>query len=185
MRPLILLAAAAACIAGCSMFSGGRIEDAAWYHMRLADSLEQRMAFREAALHYQSVAEEYPLSTAYPAAVRRTGFLYASEFNEARNDSTALHWLNVCLSLPLKKADRENIQVFVSFLQRIRALRDGLARRTATVDSLALVSKRQTGTIGAESRRLQELEAELIQAQKELRKMRDIDLRLSKNRGRK
>jgi hypothetical protein len=185
MKTWTILAAGIILFSGCSMFSNGRIEDAAWYHMRLADSLEQRMAYREATLHYESVAVEYPLSTAYPVAVRRVAQLYASEFNEARNDSTALRWFTLCLGLPLKKSERENVQTFISLLRRTRTLREDLARRSAAVDSLTTLSRRQTGTIGADARRLQELETELVQAQKELTKMRDIDLRLSKNRGRK
>ena len=185
MRRLLFLAAAAALAAGCSLFQGGTIENAAGYHMRLADSLEQRKAFREAVRHYESVAEQYPRSASYPAAVRRIALLYAGELYDPRADSIALHWFTVYLRLPLRKAEQENAQTFLSLLRRTQTLRDDLTRRTATVDSLTLASRRQAGTISAEFRRLQEVEAELRQAQRELTKMRDIDLRLSKDRGRK
>jgi hypothetical protein len=185
MKQFLATALAALLVAGCSIFGGSRIESASWYHMRLADSLEQRKSFREAARHYESVAELYPQSTAYPAAVRRVALLYASDFNESRNDSIALYWLAIYVGMPIKKAEREDVQTVISLLRRTKALRDDLAHRTALADSLMLVNRRQASIIGSESRRLQDLEAELAQTQKELTKIRDIDLRLSKSRERK
>jgi hypothetical protein len=185
MRRLLLVAAAAALASGCSLFQGNRIEDAAAYHLRLADSLEHRKEYREAIRHYESVTGQYARSASYPAAVRRLALVYAGEFNNAHADSVALYWFGVYVRMPLKKFEQENVHAFVSLLRRSQVLRDDLARRAAAVDSLSLTSRRQAGAIGADARRLQEVTEELLQTQKELAKMRDIDLRISKNRGRK
>jgi len=185
MKRLLLVAAAAVLAAGCALFQGNRIEDAAAYHMRLADSLEYRKEYREAIRHYESVTEQYARSASYPAAVRRLALLYAGEFSDARADSVSQYWFGVYMRMPLKRPEQEIVRVFLSLLRRSQTLRDDLARRTAAVDSLTLTSRRQAGTISADARRLQDVQEDLIQTQKELAKMRDIDLRISKNRERK
>jgi len=148
----------------------------------MADSLEQEMALQGAAEHYALVATEFPQTSAYPVAVRKAAMLYASEFNPARNDSLALRWFTACLGLPLKKPERENVQTFIALLQRVRVLQVEVTRRTASADSLASITRRQAGTVSTDQRRIQELEAELQQTQKELKRMKEIDLRLSKSR---
>jgi len=185
MKWALFVLSAAAMAAGCAGVDGSRSDDAVAYHMRMADSLEQEMALRGAAEHYAAVAEGYPQSGAYPVAVRKAAILYSSEFNEARNDSLALHWFTAYLGLPLKKAERENVQTFVSLLQRTRTLREELNRRTMMADSLGALARRQAGTLNADTRRIQDLEAELQKAEGELKKIKDIDLRLSRSRGRK
>jgi hypothetical protein len=177
--PLILFAM---CIGGCTGSGESRTSELVNYHMRLADSLEQEMAYQPAAEHYSVVATEFPQSIAYPTAVRRAAFLYASEFNPARNDSLALRWFTACLRLPLKRSERENIQTFVDLLQRIQSLRTDLRRRTASADSLSGVLRRHTSTATIDARRIQELETELQQVQTELKRMKEIDVRLSKSR---
>lgn len=179
LSPLIVVAAF---IAGCAGSFESRTADLVSYHMRLADSLEQEMAFQGAAEHYALVATEFPHSSAYAVAIRKAALLYASEFNPARNDSIALHWFTACLGLPLKKADRENVQTFITLLQRLRALHDEVARRAASTDSLISIVRRQAGTVATETRRIQDLEAELLQTQNELKRMKEIDLRLFKSR---
>ena len=178
--PLILCAAFG--MGGCVVSGESRTSELVNYHMRMADSLEQEMAYQPAAEHYAVVATEFPQSSAYPTAIRRAAFLYASEFNPARNDSLALRWFAACLRLPMKRADRENVQTYVALLQRIRTLQFDLSRRTATADSIAGVLRRQTSTTTIDARRIQELETELQQVQNELKRMKEIDLRLSKSR---
>ncbi|MEW6509721.1 MAG: hypothetical protein AB1428_02045 [Bacteroidota bacterium] len=172
-------------LAGCGGTEGSRTANLVNYHMRLADSLEQEMALKGAAEHYVVVATEFPQSTAFPVAARKAALLYASEFNPARNDSLALYWFTACLNLPMKKADREHFQMFVSLLRRVRTLQESLARKTASVDSLTTLAKRQSGTIMTDMRRLQDLEADLQQVQQELKRMKEIDVKLSKSRTRK
>lgn len=182
MKTCVLLMAIGLLLAGCAGSFESRTADLVTYHMRMADSLEQVMALQGAAEHYALVATEFPQTSAYPVAVRKSAMLYASEFNPARNDSLALRWFTACLALPLKKTDRENFQTFIALLQRVRVLQEEVTRRTATTDSLASVARRQAGSVATDLRRIQDLEAELQQTQKELKRMKEIDLRLSKSR---
>lgn len=182
MKTLVSLITVALFIAGCAGSFESRTADLISYHMRMADSLEQEMALQGAAEHYALVATEFPQTSAYPIAIRKAAMLYASEFNPARNDSLALRWFTACLGLPLKKSDRENVQTFMALLQRVRVLQEEVTRRTASSDSLTSVARRQAGAVATDLRRIQELEAELQQTQKELKRMKEIDLRLSKSR---
>lgn len=152
------------------------------FHMRVADSLERRMELRQAAAHYSFVAEEYPQSPAYPLAVRKAALLYASENNPVRNDSIALRWFTAYLDLPLRKPEREDVQTSLSLLRQIRSLRGELLRRGTSADSVTVATRKQGMLL---NRRIQDLEAELTQAQAELKKLKEIDLRLSKSRVRK
>jgi hypothetical protein len=140
---------------------------------------------REAATHYAAIVDQYPQSTYYAFALRKAGLLYASEYSASRNDSLALGWLTSYLRFPLKKPEREDIQACISLLQRIQLLHDENARRSVVADSLMAVTRKQATTLSATSRRIQDLEAEIQQTQGELKKMKEIDVRLSKSRVRK
>jgi hypothetical protein len=185
MRVALAIALASAVLSGCLASPDTWGSGAVAYHMRMADSLEEAMSLQLAAAHYAAVAEEYPLSAAYPYAVRKAALLYANEFNPARNDTLALHWFKIYLGLSLRKAERENVQATASLLQRVVNARERLARLTRQADSLTVVSRAQAGTLGADARRIQALESELEQAQRELQRMKEIDLQLSKSRGRR
>jgi hypothetical protein len=187
MKPIGLVAVAAIIVAGCAGAGGNRnTTPAVAYRMYLADSLEQVMAIRQAADQYAIIAREHPRSSAYPRAVRKAAMLYASEYNTARSDSLSLYWFTAYLALPLKKSERDEVQTYVTLLQRIKTIRDELNRRVIVADSLIAVTKKQAGTMTADMRRrIAELEASVNEAQTELRKMKDIDLRLSKSRSRK
>jgi hypothetical protein len=154
-------------------------------HMVMADSLERQMAIREALEHYGIVAEVYPRSSAYPTAVRKAALLSISDLNPAPSDSLALRWFSAYLSLPLKKPERETVRTFVTLLKRVKVLREDLNRKAITADSLSAATRRQAGILATDARRIQELESELQQANSALRKMKDIDLQLSKSRTRK
>jgi hypothetical protein len=150
-----------------------------------ADSLEQVKAIRSAAETYGTIADQYPQSSVYPQAVRKAALLTATELNPARNDSLALRWFAAYLALPTKKEEHEVAQVCFSLLQRLRVLQEEMIKRTGAADSLGGVVRRLGTTMSAEQRRIADLEAELTQVQGELRRLKEIDLRLSKSRGRK
>jgi hypothetical protein len=152
--------------------------------MQLADSLEQEGKFQSAALQYAKVAEEFPRSSFYPSAVRRAALMYSISPFSARNDSAAYRWYVAYLSLPLKKPERENVRVSTELLYRILRLHVQIEKISATSDSLTVMTKRQTASLNADSHRMQELELQLEHAQAELRKIKEIDLRLSKSRVR-
>ena len=152
------------------------------YRMRLADSLEWEGMFQSAAAQYAAVAEQFPQSSYYGPAVRRAALMYSISPPSARNDSAAYRWYLAYLSLPLKKQERENVRASVAVLHRILQLHAQIAQIYAAADSLTVLTRRQSASFTAESRRMLELELQLQRAQSELKKIKEIDLRLSKSR---
>ena len=65
---------------------------------------------------------------------------------------------------------------------RVKMLRDSLARVNALSDSIAFAVRKQANEATARGKRVQELEAELQQATDELKKLKEIDVRISKSR---
>lgn len=180
-----ILVVAGLTLSGCGLFTPERgAEGGAAYRMRLADSLEQEGLFLGAATQYAAVAEQYPQSSLYPSAVRRAALMYSISPMSARNDSAAYRWYITYLSLPLNKAERENVRVSTELLHRVMQLHAQIEQIYAAGDSLSVLTKRQSASLNADSHRMQELELELQQAQAELKKIKEIDLRLSKSRVR-
>jgi len=173
-------------LSGCiSMSSMRTSESAALSLYSRADSLEGAMAIRAAAEAYGTIADQYPQSSVYSQAVRKAALLTAVELNPARNDSLALRWFAAYLALPSRKEEREVAQVCYSLLQRFRVLQDEMMKRSTAADSLSGVVRRMGTSMSAEQRRIADLEAEISQVQGELRRLKEIDVKLSKNRGRK
>jgi hypothetical protein len=153
------------------------------YHMQLADSLEAAFMLKEAALEYKLVAELYPNTSYYPAAVRNTALLYSNPANPAVDDSLSLHWFQTYLTLPISRDERVKAEIYVTMLQRINGLRKELNRRAAAIDSLQMVTRKQAGDLAARTRRVQELEAELKKTTLELERLREVDVRISRRKG--
>jgi hypothetical protein len=149
--------------------------------MRIADSLEHEGSFQRAAIEYAAVAEGFPESTYYPAAVRRAALMFSISPYSAKNDSAAYRWYFEYLSLSLSKPERENVRVSVELLHRILLLHAQITQMYTAADSLSVLTKRQAVSMTADSHRMQELELQLQNAQAELKKIKEIDLRLSKS----
>ncbi len=91
---------AAAFIVGCSSSDNlSNTEREAQRHMAVADTLERASALKEATLEYALVARNYPSTSVYPTAVRKTALLLSSPANPAANDSASRYWLSVYLGL--------------------------------------------------------------------------------------
>jgi hypothetical protein len=182
---LSIFIAAGLMLSGCGLFpEPGGPASGAGNRMRIADSLEQDGLFQGAATEYARVAEQFPQSSYYPTAVRRAALMYSISPYSMRNDSAAYRWYLAYLSLPLKKPERENVRVSVELLHRILLLHAQIAQIYTATDSLTVLTKRQSASLNAGSHRMQELELELQKAQAELRKIKEIDIRLSKSRVR-
>jgi hypothetical protein len=151
-------------------------DDAAVRHMRLGSSFERSFLLHQALVEYGIVAERFKTSKVYPAAVRKLAVLNCNPQVPNASDSTALYWFRTYMTLNPPPHDRENAQVCIALLQRIVALRDQLARRSATTDSLMLLSRRQSAEIANKTRRLQETENALNEARSRLKRMKDVDL---------
>ncbi len=158
-------------------------EARAEYHMQLADSLESAFMLKEAALEYKLVAELYPNTSYYPAAVRNTALLYSNPANPGVDDSLSLHWFQTYLTLPISRDERVKAEIYVTMLKRINDLRKELNRRTAAIDSLQTFTRRQAGDLAARTKRVQELEAELKKTTLELERLREVDVRINRRKG--
>jgi hypothetical protein len=158
-------------------------ESRAEYHMRVADSLETMYALREAALEYKLVAELYPATSHYPNAVRNTALLYSNPANPAVDDSLSLQWFQTYLTLPISREEKVKAEIYVTMLKRLTALRREISRRSAIVDSLQNITRRQSGDLATRTRRNQELELELKKTMSELERLREVDVRINKRKG--
>jgi hypothetical protein len=183
MPQLFGLALAAAAVAGCGTLVGEHGEEAeARRQVELARTLEAASNLREAAHEYSMVAQRYPNSSVWPTAVRKTAILYASPLNPSRNDSISLVWFAAYQSLPLNPLEKDVVQSHVALQGRMKALDDELNRQKEANDSLSVSVKKLAAAATAQGRRTQELEAQLRQTSEELKKLKEVDIRLSKNR---
>jgi len=189
MRELsFLIAFLLAMVIGCSSHESERGEYAwgsAERHMDLAEKLERAASLREATFEYTLVAQLFPSSESYPVAVRKAALLYANPKNPAKNDSAARYWFQKYLELDLTPEERDLAVQFSHMTQTTTLLEAAAARRGGTADSLHAVVKKQTTDLAAKSKRVQELEAELIKVSQELKKLREIDVRMHKDRQKK
>ena len=168
---------------GCS--STGVVSDEEIQAQRLmatADTLESASAITKATNEYLLVAEHFPSTSVYPRAVRNAGLLLGSPSNPAANDSASQYWLNKYLALALPPEERLMIKMYLAMVRRITTLSDSLHLQTEAVDSLASVTRKQTTEAISRNRRLQEMEAELQRVSTELKKLKEIDIRISKSR---
>lgn len=184
MRLTLVFAAACLVAAGCA--NGVRVdsdtEARATRHMILADSLQQAVALDQAMLEYQIVAEHYPTSTAYPAAVRKISLLYLNPENPVQSDSLALHWLNTYLGLPVAPQDRENARAEMHLLGRLAALQADLERQHHVADSLVAVTRKQDAQLLNQAQQLQTLQNELKQVRQELDRLKQVDVQINRSR---
>jgi len=172
-------------LAGCGVFSNARSPSSfAARRMQIADSLEQEGLYKQSADAYAYVATRFSRSSQYPIAVRRAALLYSLSPPTIANDSAAYRWYQAYLALPLEKSDREDARIAVELLSRILSLHDQIVQLYITTDSLTVLTKRQAASMSADTHRIQEIEQQLQQAQSELAKIKEIDLRLSKTRNR-
>lgn len=154
-------------------------------HMAIADSLERSSLLSMATLEYQIVAEQFPSSSVYPAAARKTALLFGSPENSAANDSASLYWLQRYAEVSPSPEEKQVIQMYLAVVSEVRALRDSLSLKGALVDSLAALARKQATDATARIRRIQELDTELQKASNELRKLKEVDEQISKSRGKK
>jgi hypothetical protein len=183
MKHAFTLLAACLLTAGCSTLNvDSDTEARAARHMVLADSLEEATAFDQATIEYRIVAELYPTSSAYQAAVRKTSLLYLNPDNPARNDSLAAHWLSIYLGLPVQRSERENARTQLNLLERVASLQHELAKRLDVSDSIAAVTRKQEAQISTQAQQLQALQNELRQVRQELDKLKQVDVQMNKSR---
>jgi len=173
-------------LAGCSGPPIDRdAESRALRHMLLADTLQRASSLPEAMLEYDLVTELYPKTSYYPLAVRKTALLYANPGNPVANDSAALYWLGVYRQLSIPPDERQTIDLFQTLITKLMSLKREFSQETIVADSLAFVARRQSVDLTSRARRIQDLELQLQQANDELTKLKEVDVRLSRSREKK
>ncbi len=133
-------------------------------HMDGAIALEKSLEYCQAIQEYTIVAESYPSTSYYKAAVWNAALLNIYPANPEIEHSAALHWLQIYLELPLSLEQEEGARLYVALLLQIKDLQTELSR-----------------TIGVTKK----LEAELAKARDELKKMKEVDVRMHRSKAEK
>jgi len=143
-----------------------------------AAALEDSQEYHQAAKEYAIVAERYPSSSYYQAAVRKAAFLNIHPSNSKPDTSTALHWLQIYLTLPLSPEEKESAQLHLTMLENVNRLQSEISRQDADINKLRTINRKQSGKITTDTERMKKLEADLAQAQIQLEEMKEVDLRM-------
>lgn len=173
-------------LSGCSPGALDSAADArAQRSLQTADSLDRANSLAEASLAYALIAEQYPGTPSGQTAACNAALLYSDPMNSAANDSIALFWFTRCSRMQVQGTNGRTVRVASSLFDRIRILRDESVRLAASNDALSAQTKRLNGTVGNQSKRIQDLEQELRRTGKELKSLKEVDLRMSRSRQKK
>jgi len=170
-------------LAGCvSQFRGFKLESQARSHMERAAALEDSSAYHQAAREYAIVAERYPSTSYYKGAVWKAALLNIHPANSKIDTSAALFWMKVYLGLSISSKEKEDATLYVAMIERINGLQAELFSLVSEKDKLLAVTRKQSSDIVTGTQRLGELEAELAKARDELKKMKEVDVRMQRSR---
>ena len=150
--------------------------------MGLADSFAQGNDFRRAIHLYSIIADNAPETVWGATATHRTALLLSSPRNPSRNDSLALLWFRSTIARTRSADERLQAEVSIALLDRLQVRVRDARRQRAIVDSLQTALRRQSGTILSQTRRLQDMEREVVTAQTELKRLKEVDVTLSRSR---
>ena len=131
------------------------------------------------------MAEHYPGTSPYRDAVRKAALIYCDPLNPAANDSIALYWLGVYGRMKLTMDEERMVRDITALLQRVKTLRQRISRGATTTENLNSEAKKRTATLNSQARRIQELEEELQRTNQELKRLKDVDLQMSRRRQKK
>ena len=170
-------------LAGCvSQYRDSKLESQARSHMERGAALENSSAYHQAAREYAIVAEQYPTTSCYKAAVWKAAVLNIHPANSNYDASAARFWLNVYLGMPLTPEEKENATLYVAMIERTNGLQSQLSSLVSEREKLLDVTRKQSGDIDTGTQRIGELEAELAKAQDDLKKMKEVDVRMQRSR---
>jgi cell division septation protein DedD len=170
-------------ISGClSQIQSSESELKARESMERAAALEKAEAYHQAAQEYAMVAEHYPSTSYHKLAVWKAALLNMHPANPEINYAAALGWLRAYLKLPLSSAEKETAALYVSMVERVDDLQAELSAVVEEKNRLLEITKKQSGDIESDTKRREELEAELAHAWDELNKMKAVDVRMHRSR---
>jgi hypothetical protein len=146
---------------GGSRYLSNTEDVAAEAHMRLADSLANAVSLHEAALEYELVAEDYPTSRFYRTAVRNAAYLHCDPSNPEFDENASLYWFQIYHDQEISKQEKTDVEMCIGLLNRIASLRTKMTRKTT------------------------DLEQQVKYANDELRKLKDVDIKIHERRAKK
>jgi hypothetical protein len=157
------------------------IELQAERHMKLAETLLENGDLREATHEYVMVAEEYPATVYHSQAIWNAALMYLRQDNPIANDSVALYWIDQyrLLGNTSEEVVAEPLQ---KLLRRSMMLHRQLLARQVVVDSLTGATRKLQGEMTTRSKQVSDLDQELKKVSEELRKLKEVDVRMSKSR---
>jgi|WetSurMetagenome_2_1015567.scaffolds.fasta_scaffold305998_2 hypothetical protein len=180
---------AALILAGCASPQPPRIKPSVdtgpKRQLDLARAFETGSDLRRAIYLYQMIATDNTRSPVTIEATRKAAVLTGSVRNPERSDSLSLQWFKKYLSLPITPAERENAELCISLLDRVLTQQRHGMYYAAKADSLQEVIRHLGTALVSQSQRVLELERETRNANAEVKRMKDIDVRLSQSRRRR
>lgn len=188
----LLLAQAAALFALCSVscvppsdtsYSAVSEVSDADRQLALATTFVQGGDFKRALHIYTMVADNDPVSPSGATASQMAGLVMTTLRNPARNDSIGAVWFRKALARTRSTDQRLQTEVPLALLDRISMQTVEMRRHRTIVDSLQRVIRRQSGTILSQTRRLQDMEREVVAAKGQVQKLKELDENLSRTRG--
>ncbi len=164
--------------------------------LRLANTLAQSGDFPRAIHLFSIVAENFPETEWGATATHKTALLLSSPRNPSRNDSLAILWFRNTIARTKSPDEQLQAEVSIALLDRLLVRAREARRQRVIVDSVELTVRRQAGTILSQTRRLQErlqerlqdmerlqaMEREVASARNELKKLKEVDINLSRSR---
>jgi len=165
-----------------SQIQSSESESKARDYMERAAALEKAGAYHQAAQEYAMVAEHYPSTSYHKLAVWKAALLNIHPANPKINYAAALGWLQAYLKLPLSSAEKETATLYVSMVERVDDLQAELSSMVEEKNRLLEITKKQSSDIESDTKRRNELEAELAHAWDELNKMKAVDVRMHRSR---
>ncbi len=149
--------------------------------MDRAAALENTEAYQQAAQEYAIVAEYYPSTSYHKLAVWKAASLNIHPANPEINYAVALNWLKAYLKLPLSPAEKETATFYVSMVERVNNLQAELSSVVEEKNRLLEITQKQSSDIESDTKRREELEADLAHAWDELKKMKAVDVRMHRS----
>ena len=165
-----------------SQIQGSESESKARDYMERAAALEKAEAYHQAAQEYAMVAEHYPSTSYHKLAVWKAALLNIHPANPEINYAAALSWLQAYLKFPLSPEEKETATLYVSMVERVNDLQAELSSMVEEKNKLLEITKKQSSDIESDTKRREELEAELAHAWDELNKMKAVDVRMHRSR---
>jgi cell division septation protein DedD len=182
-RPNVIFIILCFLLAGCvSQFRGFKFESQARSHMERAAALEESSSYHQAAQEYAIVAERYPSTSYYKRAVWRAALVNIHPDNSKIDRSAALFWLKVYLGLSLSSEEKEAAALYVAMLEHVDGLQAKFSSCVAEKEKLIAVTREQCRYKVTSTQRLKKLETKLAQVRDELKKMKEVDVRMQQSR---